>query len=110
MDHVEENKHLGLLAQAAKMALGKNFDLRSAEGLEALRDFAKEIAATPDSEESEQILDLMESLDPEEPELIHITPKTGVQRVECFIPQNQRVLKKGRSYSSASQRGFDPKP
>lgn len=103
----EELKNMTLLAKAAETVFGKTFDLRDAEDIEAIRKLAKSIAEAPDSEESERILDLMQALDPSEPELIHITPGVGVQRVQRFIPERERVLKKGRSYGESKRRGFD---
>lgn len=102
----DEMKNISLLAKAAEAALGKSFDLRNEADVEAVRNLAKTIAQNPSSEESERIVDMMEALDPETPELIHITPGVGVARVERFIPEHQRVLKKGRSYGESKRRGY----
>lgn len=96
--NIEEKQHLTLLALAATAVLGKEYDLEKSKDLDALRLLAKEIAETPDSPLSEKILDQMELLDPNQTEPIHITPGVGVERVTRFIPEHQRVLKKGRAY------------
>lgn len=102
----DEMKNIALLAEAAKAVLGKSFDLRDEADVEAVRKLAKKIAENPRSEGSERIVDLMEALDPEKPELIHITPGIGVARVKRVIPEHQRVLKKGRSYGESKRRGY----
>lgn len=103
----EEKQNLALLVLAANSVLGKNYDLEKAEDLDALRIFARDIANSPDSPLSVSILDRMEELATNEPEPIHITPGVGVERVTRFIPEHQRVLKKGRSY--VKSQGFEPK-
>ncbi|KPG95880.1 hypothetical protein AEQ67_18135 [Pseudomonas sp. RIT-PI-q] len=106
MNH-EEKQNLALLALAAKSTLGKDYDLKNPEDLDALRALAQEISNTPDSQLSERILDCMEELSPNVNETIHITPGVGVERVARFIPEHKRVLKKGRSY--VTPQGLEPK-
>lgn len=103
----DEMRNIALLAKAAEAALGKSFNLHDEADVEAIRKLAKTIAENPGSEESEKIVDLMETLDPGKPELIHITPGIGVARVKRSIPEHQRVLKKGRSYGESKHLGFD---
>jgi hypothetical protein len=94
MEDEQEDKTFFLLAKAAEKILGKSFDLQKSEDIDALRDLARKIVSEPDSDEPGQILELMDDLDPDQSETLHITPGIGVQRVQLFIPEEKRSLKR----------------
>ncbi|WP_065926153.1 hypothetical protein [Pseudomonas sp. 8 R 14] len=99
-----------LLAKAARKVLGRNFDIGSASGQVELREFARELAASPDDPGTELVLRFMEALQPPRESRLHVTKGVAPPIIQLDIPEADRVLQKGRGYFRAPTRDSDFNP
>lgn len=96
------DESMTLLAKAAKLALKKEFDIGSIEGLEQLREFARDLAARPDAPETERVFQVVADLKGTREPQPKVTKGSAPRVIQLNIPEAKRVLKKGRGYSRAS--------
>ncbi|CRM19580.1 hypothetical protein [Pseudomonas sp. 24 E 13] len=87
-----------LLAKAARRVLGREFDIGSTPGQEEMREFARELAASPDDPETELVLRSMETLQPPHESRLRVTKGVAPPIIQLDIPEADRVLRKGRGY------------
>lgn len=96
------DESMTLLAKAAKVALKKDFDIGSTEGLEQLREFARDLAAHPDEPDTERVFQVMVDLKGTRKPELKVTKGVAPHVIQLNIPEAKRVLKKGRGYFRAS--------
>jgi len=89
---------LRLLSKAVMAVLGKRFDPATQSGVKDLRKIARQTAAHPDSPETERLLDSMKVLDDQRRSELKVTKGVAPVVIQLNIPEERRVLKKGRTY------------
>lgn len=98
------------LAKAAMSVFGRDFDIGSDSGREELREFARELAASPDDPKTQRILRSMEAVQPPYRSRLHVTKGVPPTIIQLDIPEADRVLQKGRGYFRAPNRDSDFTP
>ena len=94
----DDDIFLRLLSKAVMAVLGKRFYPATQSGVKDLRKIARQMAAHPDSVETERLLDSMKDLDDQRRSEIRVTKGVAPVVIQLNIPEECRVLKKGRTY------------